>query len=179
MNSASLDEVQRVWQEASRPDRLYPLFSHGWSYGFYTGRVPGDRQAIAFWDGPEDVALLLFDRSGVYVGNDRRRVRPMPNAAAEPSDDEPAHAHLRHEFGFVAGPIKVRRFHEPRWVISVEPLADCYLEFVRDPIGYTKGDEQEVLDLTEVVRGWVEEGRFAFSFYNEFWMSADGEVECS
>jgi hypothetical protein len=179
MNSASLDEVQRLWQEASHPDRLYPLFSHGWCYGFYTGQVPSDRQAIAFWDGPDDVAILLFDRAGVYLGYDRPKVPPMPNAVADPSDDEPAHEHLRRELGFVAGRIKVRRSHEPRWMISVEPLAGCYLEFVRDPVRYTEGDEQELLDLTEVVREWVEEGRFAFSFYNEFWMNADGEVECS
>jgi hypothetical protein len=48
-------------------------------------------------------------------------------------------------------------------VVSVEPLADCYLEFIRDSVGYANGDEQELLDLTEVVREWAEEARFAFS----------------
>jgi hypothetical protein len=180
MNIALLDEVHRLWLEASREDRLYSLVSNGRSYRFYTGRVPGDRQVIAFWDGADEVALLQFDRSGLHIGYDRRCVQPLPDGATKSSsDDGPMHDHFGHAFGFVPCPISVRRFHETKWRVSVEPLAGCYLDFDRDPVTYTEGDEDELLDMTEIVRQWVEQGRFAFTFYNEFWMNAEGDVVCS
>lgn len=180
VDDASLDELRQLWAESSRPDRMYPLVSHGWGYGFYTGRLPDCRQAVAFWDGPKDVVLLLFDPVGAYLGHEQRRLPALldPGPGTPPSD-EPAHAHLGRELGFASGLIGVRRFREPRWAVSVEPLADCYLRFVRDPAGHTAGSVRDQLDLLGVVREWVQEGRFAFLFHNEFWMGPDGEVECS
>jgi hypothetical protein len=189
LDRESLDEVQRLWARASNPDRLYPLRSN--PDGFFTGRLPDGRQAIAFFGEPEEVVLLLFNKEGDYLGPEPRRVSTFPLTEENPFSVDKAHDFCGKEFGFVPRVIFVKRFHDPEWLISLEPLPSCYRQFVEDPVRYCRSeftsdpvkdpgsDVRECHCLLDEVRRFVEDGRFEFNFYNDFWMDRDGWVECS
>jgi hypothetical protein len=166
------NEITRLVQIASRPDRMYAIRSTE-AYGHHTGRLPDGRQALVTCGYPKRVCVYLFTAEGDYLGVDCR----TPKLEAH-VDDTSAHVRELHDFlsrafGFVPGLIRVKRFCEPSEVVSIEPLPNYLDEFVSDPEGV---DTEERKRHLESLREWVEENSFVLNTWNDYWLNSEGEV---
>jgi hypothetical protein len=165
--------VERLVQDAYRPDRLYPIVSDKYR-GHYAGRLPDGRQALVTCGYPKEVCAFLFTAEGDYFGVERRE----PELTAEPEEeglatnDAELHRYLAAEFGFAPGLIRVKRFAEPSEMVSIEPLPVSLAHVAAHPESASAGDLEDL-------RSWVEQGEFVLCTWNDYYLDATGEVTAS
>lgn len=183
----SLDEAKRLREEAHREDRLYPLVSDG-SYKFFTGILPDETQVIVFWDytgrvrGSDQVVFLRFSNLGDYQGFQKLTLQePVTSGVSIEERKRIVHEALKAEFDFSPRLIRVKRFAETAWDISIEPLVALSEEFIENPdefFGDQEPGSREALkeEELEFLKRWFEEKQFVFNCGNDFWVDDTGEV---
>jgi hypothetical protein len=83
-------------------------------------------------------------------------------------------AALKERIGFVPCDIAVGKFESEE--ASIEDLPGEYLEFLQNREAYSEEDRQA---FEGYIREWRRRNCFVLVFYEQYWMSASGEVEHS
>lgn len=140
---------------------------------FDVGQCADGRQALmaAFETGTLGV---FFDAQGrllecAAVGPERLRADPKTGHADA--------SHLRAwqaELGFTPCEIRVRKFHDARQHIGIEPLPAHYEDFLEDP---ESEPDPAIRRRTEAqIRAWIANGCFVLYWGSDLWLDADGVV---
>ncbi len=176
----SWDEAKRLREEAHREDRLYPLVSN---YSYFTGHLSNGCQIIAFWGGNGDGELIFleFSPEGAYLGFKNLGEVLIPRDSNGFMNDEGVFETLKANFNFSPGLIRILRFSEPEWEISIEPIDAHTEEFIEDPdefFGDQDPESREALKEEELenLKEWVERKQFVFNCFNDYWVDDTGEV---
>jgi hypothetical protein len=83
-------------------------------------------------------------------------------------------AQLKERIGFVPGDIAVRKFESEE--AAIFDLPGEYVQFLENRETYSEEDQKR---FDGYIRKWRERNNFVLECCNEYWMSADGEVESS
>jgi len=161
-------------------ERLYTL-RH--SQGPFETGVAGGRQVL-LGNTVHDIVAHWFDRDGQFLALERFRmdVDPPTLPGAEiyqPDSDyhrqaEREMAALKERLGFEPADIRVRAFESEEAAIADMPGE--YVEYLEadSPPG-----EEDRAFFEEAIEKWRRDGNFVLSWYEQYWVSAAGEVIAS
>jgi hypothetical protein len=146
---------------------------------FITGLARGGQ--VLFGNTVHDIVAHWFDREGLFLGLER-----FPMAVAPPTfsgttiyrtgreyhrqvDTEVAA--VKQRLGFMPANICVQAFDSEE--AGILDLPAEYEEYLKSPESYSTEDRDF---FQEAIEKWRREGNFVFSWYEEIWVSATGEV---
>jgi hypothetical protein len=149
------------------------------TYYFRTGHLVNANQVLISAQLPE-LVMIEFDKDGGYM---RTLVKELPHELLSSikgrlwidSDDLFIEIDKwANETGIKQGTISVQKFYIPERSIGIRDLPDHYQEAIDQADDY---DEDERREILEDVHLWCERGDFVLWFTQDYYMTAEGEVD--
>ncbi|QDT25082.1 hypothetical protein Enr10x_03760 [Gimesia panareensis] len=154
---------------------MYTIQSEGTR--FWTGTT-GETQVILGGVLP-DIRVYIFNREGKFLELKSFSIEVLLGGAGMSNEDlflsvEKALRQVMHLLGIHEGTIKIQEYADE--VFSLSELTDELQDFVNNRERYTD-DEKEELD--EIYNDWKNSQYYALYWVEEYWMTSEGELECS
>ena len=162
-------------------DRLYKIVSNKY-YRYWTATC-SDKEGSLFvaLSHQQDLYVNEFDSKGRHTSSQVSYVEKsiIPSDETSGLDDSQIVEYICSNYHCSISPIEIHSFYQRESGIginAVPPHYEAFLQGKREEHELDPGEERFTIEL---IRGWIEDGNYELCWGNDYYMSAEGEVESS
>jgi hypothetical protein len=163
-------------------EMLFPINGEPARY-FYAGSLPEGRQALIGRSLDGEMVVAVFDFKGELqqvIHHELPSPPVIPDCPYGREVNEVQFAeYLKKQFGFAAGPIRVREFRLSGGELAVYRFPERYQKFLKDPSD-PDFDMEERIAFPTLIEDWKRAGLFVLEVEPcDYWLDQTGEVIAS